>query len=71
MKSLVLLLKAKPSKLAYLRFILEAYDHLVTLPVLDAKTGLIKLSFHSKNLPFVMEFIEAVKEICEIDQLSS
>uniref|UniRef100_A0A7V4JPN6 DUF4911 domain-containing protein n=1 Tax=Thermodesulfobacterium geofontis TaxID=1295609 RepID=A0A7V4JPN6_9BACT len=67
MKSSFLLIKLDPQKLAYLKFILEGYDHLVILSVLDSKKGLAKIHFFEKEKFLIKEILEDLKEILSLE----
>ncbi|WP_038055943.1 DUF4911 domain-containing protein [Thermodesulfobacterium hydrogeniphilum] len=70
MKSSILIIKIDPSKLAFLKFILEGYDHLAVLTIIDGKTGLAKLHFHPKNYIFLRELLQNNLKIkCSIEIL--
>lgn len=45
------------SQIALLRFILEGYDHLATLTVLDAQKGLIKMQFPPQEEQTIREIL--------------
>ncbi|PMP68747.1 MAG: hypothetical protein C0190_01085 [Thermodesulfobacterium geofontis] len=61
MRSSFFLIKLSSKKLAYLKFILEGYDHLAILSVLDPKKGLAKLHFFKNEKSFVKEILEDLK----------
>lgn len=61
MRSSFLIVKLNPKKLAYLKFILEGYDHLAILTVLDAKEGLAKIHFFESNKFLIKEILEDLK----------
>ncbi len=69
MKSSILIVKIDPSKLAFLKFILEGYDHLAVLTIMDGKTGLAKIHFHPKNYIFLKELLQNLKIKCSIEIL--
>jgi len=57
LESEVKILHINPSKIAFLKFLLEGYDHLASLTILDPKKGIIKISFHPLNEEFVNEIL--------------
>lgn len=61
MRSSFFLIKLNPQKLAYLKFILEGYDHLAILSVLDPKRGLAKIQFFENEKSLVKEILEDLK----------
>ncbi|WP_038041403.1 DUF4911 domain-containing protein [Thermodesulfobacterium hveragerdense] len=65
------LVKVNPSQIAFFKFILEGYDHLSSLTILDPKSGLTKIYFHPKNLVFVNELLEHLKENFELEILKT
>lgn len=50
-------IKVPRSQIALLRFILEGYDHLATLTVLDAQNGLIKIQFPPQEEQTIREIL--------------
>jgi hypothetical protein len=44
-KSSSLNLKISPDRIHYLKFILEGYDNLATLSTINARKGLVKISY--------------------------
>lgn len=71
MRSSILLLKVNPEKLAYLRFLLEGYDHLAILSVLDPEKGLAKIHFFEKEKSFVEEILEDLRCKLSLEILDS
>lgn len=71
MKSSLFLLKIDPEKLAYLRFILEGYDHLAILSVLDPKKGLAKVHFFEREKSFVKEVLEDLRKQLHLEILDN
>ncbi|HAA83834.1 MULTISPECIES: DUF4911 domain-containing protein [Thermodesulfobacterium] len=71
MRSAWFLVKINPSQIAFLKFILEGYDHLSSLTILDPKSGLTKIYFHPKNLVFINELLEHLKEKLELEILET
>jgi hypothetical protein len=67
MRSSFFLIKLNPQKLAYLKFILEGYDHLAILSVLDSKKGLAKIHFFEKEKSLIKEILEDLKEILSLE----
>lgn len=50
-----------PKYIALFKFLLEGYDHLCLLTVLDPKKALIKISYYPTEEEFVQAFIEDFK----------
>ncbi|AIH03402.1 DUF4911 domain-containing protein [Thermodesulfobacterium commune] len=71
MRSGYFLVKVNPSQIAFFKFILEGYDHLSSLTILDPKSGLTKIYFYPKNLIFVNDLLEYLKEKLEIEILET
>ena len=61
MRSSFLIIRLNPQKLAYLKFILEGYDHLAILSVLDPEKGLSKIHFCEKEKFLIKEILEDLK----------
>jgi len=59
-QSKVKILQISPSKIAFLKFLLEGYDHLASLTILDPKKGMIKISFYPLNEEFVNEILSFI-----------
>lgn len=47
-----------PSKIAFLKFILEGYDHLATLTILDRQQGVVKISFYPTEEHWIREILK-------------
>ncbi|MEZ0344190.1 MAG: DUF4911 domain-containing protein [Caldimicrobium sp.] len=47
-----------PSKIAFLKFILEGYDHLATLTVLDRQQGIVQISFYPTEEHWIKEILK-------------
>ncbi|QER42430.1 DUF4911 domain-containing protein [Thermodesulfobacterium sp. TA1] len=71
MRSAYFLFKINPCKIAFFKFILEGYDHLASLTILDAKAGLVKIYFHPKNLVFIQDLFEVLKEDLSLEILET
>ncbi|AEH23659.1 hypothetical protein TOPB45_1581 [Thermodesulfobacterium geofontis OPF15] len=67
MRSSFFLVKLNPQKLAYLKFILEGYDHLAILSVLDSKKGLAKIYFFEKEKSLIKEILEDLKDFLSLE----
>uniref|UniRef100_A0A7C4JQ38 DUF4911 domain-containing protein n=1 Tax=Thermodesulfobacterium geofontis TaxID=1295609 RepID=A0A7C4JQ38_9BACT len=67
MRSSFFLIKLNPQKLAYLKFILEGYDHLAILSVLDSKKGLAKIYFFEKEKSLIKEILEDLKNFLSLE----
>jgi hypothetical protein len=48
----------EPSKIAFLKFILEGYDHLAILTILDPHKGFCTISFYPKEKELVQEILQ-------------
>uniref|UniRef100_A0A832LWE4 DUF4911 domain-containing protein n=1 Tax=Caldimicrobium thiodismutans TaxID=1653476 RepID=A0A832LWE4_9BACT len=67
MRSTQIVFCLNPSKIAFLKFVLEGYDHLANLTVLNPKRALLKISFYPTEekrikeilADFEVEFTEA------------
>jgi len=64
------LLKVDPQKLAYLRFVLEGYDHLAILSVLEPEKGLVKIYFFERERPLIEEILEDLKGELSLELIS-
>jgi len=62
MQSSQLKVKINSRYLTFLKFILEGYDHLAVLTVLDGKKGLVKINFYYTQYDLIMEILEDLKE---------
>jgi hypothetical protein len=67
MRSSFFLVKLNPQKLVYLKFILEGYDHLAILSVLDSKKGLAKIYFFEKEKSLIKEILEDLKDFLSLE----
>ncbi len=67
MKSEILYIKTLSSKLSFLRFILEGYDHLSILTVIDPKEGLAKLHFFKNEKELIINILEDLKSLLFIE----
>ena len=47
-----------PSQIAFLKFILEGYDHLATLTVHDASQGILQISFFPTEEEIIKEILK-------------
>ena len=56
-KSKSFYVQISPSKLTLLKFILEGYDHLAILTVLNAKEGLVQISFYPTEDNLIREIL--------------
>ena len=56
--SSTLIIKIPSSEIAFLNFVFEGYDHLANLTVLNAKEGLVKLSFYFTEKNLIEEVLE-------------
>ncbi len=63
MNSDFLFIKILPSKISFLRFILEGYDHLAILTVIESKEGLAKLNFFKNEKELIMEILKDLKSL--------
>ena len=61
MKSKTLEVKLPTQFLAFFKFILEGYDHLVSLTVIDPKEAKVKLAYFYKNEKLIFEILEGLK----------
>jgi len=61
LKSAQIFFDLEPSKIALLKFILEGYDHLATLTILDSKKARLKISFYPTESPYIEEILKAFK----------
>ena len=61
------MVKLNPQKLAYLKFILEGYDHLAILSVLDSEKGLAKIYFFEKEKFLIKEILEDLKDFLSLE----
>ncbi len=56
-----------PSKyLAYFKFLLEGYDHLAYVTILDGKKGIINLCYDPKEEESIEKFVKEFQEMTEI-----
>lgn len=53
--------KISPSKIAFLKFLLEGYDHLAILTILDPKKGICRVSFYPSEKELVTSVLEDFK----------
>lgn len=67
MNSDFLFIKILSSKISFLRFILEGYDHLATLTVIESKEGLAKLHFFKNEKELIMEILKDLKSLLCIE----
>ena len=56
------MIKLNPQKLAYLKFILEGYDHLAILSILDSEKGLAKIYFFESEKFLIKNILEDLKD---------
>ncbi len=67
MKSEVLRAEVLPERIAFLKFILDGYDHLALLTVKDPKKGIVELSFFPTEkeevLNILQDFAKKIEEI--------
>ncbi|MGC8872366.1 MAG: DUF4911 domain-containing protein [Caldimicrobium sp.] len=57
-KSKCLFFQMDPSQIAFLKFILEGYDHLATLTVHDARRGILQISFFPTEEEVIREILK-------------
>jgi len=67
MKSKVLKVVLNPSKVAFLKFVLEGYDHLASLTVV--KKGCVEVYTHEKNLRDVISILNDLSEKLSIQKI--
>ena len=70
MRNFFLVVKLNPKKLVYLKFILEGYDHLAVLTVLNAKKGLAKIHFFENNKLLIKEILEDLKNKLSLELIN-
>jgi len=70
MRNFFLVVKLNPKKLVYLKFILEGYDHLAVLTVLNAKEGLAKIHFFENNKLLIKEILEDLKNKLSLELIN-
>lgn len=49
-----------PTKIAWLKFILEGYDGLAVLTTVDATSGIVSLAFHGTRSKEIIALLEAM-----------
>lgn len=54
-------LQIAPSQIARLKFILEGYDHLATLTILNASEGIVQISFYPTEEEMIKEILSDFK----------
>ncbi|MCS7278588.1 MAG: DUF4911 domain-containing protein [Thermodesulfobacteriaceae bacterium] len=62
MQSQVLKIKIPPEKIAYLKFILEGYSHLVVLTVENPKEGIVSLQFFPSEETLIRKILKNWQE---------
>lgn len=70
MRSSFLIIRLKSQKIAFLKFILEGYDHLAILEVIDPREGLVKIYFYKKEKSLIEEILEDLKEELSLEIVS-
>ena len=67
MRSKIIRAKISPEKIAFLKFVLDGYDHLALLTVKDPKKGIVELSFFPTEkeevLNILQDFAKKIEEI--------
>jgi hypothetical protein len=67
MKSKKLRAEISPERIAFLKFILDGYDHLALLTVKDPKAGIVELSFFPSEKEEVLKILKGfAKKIEEV-----
>jgi len=67
MKSKILRAYIPSDKIAFLKFILDGYDHLALLTIKDPKKGIVEISFYPTEKEIVLDILEEfTKKIEEI-----
>lgn len=54
-------LEISPKRICFLKFILEAYDGLALLSTLDAKTGLVQISYYHSQHDVICSIVESLE----------
>ncbi len=67
MRSKIIRAKISPEKIAFLKFVLDGYNHLALLTVKDPKKGIVELSFFPTEkeevLNILQDFAKKIEEI--------